>query len=355
MAERMLRFRTAAEIARETPVEPEWIAKPWVAAHAVTAVDGKPKVSGKTTWVSRLIGCVLDGIPFMGEPTHKTPVVYLTEEGPATFRQALARAALLRREDLHVLYRSETWGFAWEEIINAAIEKCLEVRAQLLVVDTVFPFANLGGDRENNAGDMQRAFKSLELARDHGLAVVAIRHERKSGGNPGESARGSNAFTASADVIISLRRPEGHADPTIRELRALSRFSETPDTVTIDLTGDGYRVLSGESAVASAEKVVLKTLPRSEEQALSLDALKDVTTLGRSTLQKALDNLLAADRFHRTGKGVKGAPWSYWSPNHSATTPTPIGAESITCAESGSQRTADTSRHARDGGGGASR
>lgn len=94
-AERKLKFRTAAEIEEETPVEPEWIAKPWVAVGAVTTVDGKPKAAEKTTWINRLIGCALDGTPFMDEPTSRTPVVYLTEEGGATFRQALQRAGLL--------------------------------------------------------------------------------------------------------------------------------------------------------------------------------------------------------------------------------------------------------------------
>ena len=107
VAERM-RFRTAAEIEAETPTEPEWIAKPWVARRAVTAVDGKPKVAGKTTWVARQVRCILTGKPFMGKPTKRTPVVYLTEEADATFRQALDRAHLLGRTDLHVLYRRDT-------------------------------------------------------------------------------------------------------------------------------------------------------------------------------------------------------------------------------------------------------
>ena len=335
-AERNLRFRTAAEIADETPSKPNWITKPWVAPKTVTAVDGKPKAAGKTTWLLRLIRCVLGGERFMGQPTTKTPVVYLTEEGEATFREALDRADLLGRHDLHVLYRSDAWGVPWPEVVKAAVKKCHEVGAGLLVVDTVAPFAGLKGDKENNAGDQQQAFEPLAWARDQGLAVIANRHERKSSGDVGDSARGSNAFTAAADVIISIRRPEGHCLPTIREIKALSRFSETPESLTIDLTDHGYEILgdSAAVAVARAEEAILQVAPQSADEAMPLDDLKAATGLGRTTTQRALDSLVSKSKLLQTGKGVKGAPRKYHRPIHSAQTPTPIGAERIESTES---------------------
>ncbi len=54
--DRELRFYTAAEIAKMTPADPEWIAKPWAAVGTISEVDGKPKVAGKTTfllWMTR--------------------------------------------------------------------------------------------------------------------------------------------------------------------------------------------------------------------------------------------------------------------------------------------------------------
>jgi hypothetical protein len=82
-AERMLRFQTGAEIAVTTVAEVSWLVKPWVVAGAITEADGKVKLAGKTTWATYMVNCALDGRTFMGEPTTKTPVVYLTEQNPA--------------------------------------------------------------------------------------------------------------------------------------------------------------------------------------------------------------------------------------------------------------------------------
>ena len=93
-AERNIRFKTAKEIATETPSETQWYAKGWVAAAAITEVDGKIKAAGKTTWIFHMGRCVLDGEPFMGMPTARTPIVCLTEQQPASFRKVLERAGL---------------------------------------------------------------------------------------------------------------------------------------------------------------------------------------------------------------------------------------------------------------------
>lgn len=83
-----------------------------------------------------MVGSVLEGADFLGEPTSQTAVVYLTEEREATFLQALGRANLLGRTDLHVLQWRNTLGESWESIMESAIAKCEEVGASLLVVDT---------------------------------------------------------------------------------------------------------------------------------------------------------------------------------------------------------------------------
>ena len=48
-AERKIRFRTAAEMAKETPDQVTWLAYPWVAAGAITLAIGKVKAAGKNS------------------------------------------------------------------------------------------------------------------------------------------------------------------------------------------------------------------------------------------------------------------------------------------------------------------
>ena len=53
-----LPFQTARELAAEAPAEVDWIARPWVAAGAVTELTGKVKAAGKTTWALALCRAV---------------------------------------------------------------------------------------------------------------------------------------------------------------------------------------------------------------------------------------------------------------------------------------------------------
>lgn len=48
------------------------------------------------------------------------------------------------------------------------------------------------GDSENNAGDALAAMLPLQEAAGNGIAVIVLRHDRKSGGLVGESARESS-------------------------------------------------------------------------------------------------------------------------------------------------------------------
>ncbi|HTE84431.1 MAG TPA: AAA family ATPase, partial [Dehalococcoidia bacterium] len=62
-----LPFRTAAAFAAAAPASVDWIAEPWAAAGALTAITGRPKI-GKTTFLLDLVAAVLQGEPFLNYP-----------------------------------------------------------------------------------------------------------------------------------------------------------------------------------------------------------------------------------------------------------------------------------------------
>jgi hypothetical protein len=138
-----LKFRTGKQIADEVPPDVLWVVKPYVALGAITEIDGKVKLAGKTTFTTHLVHATLDGSPFLGEPTEKKKVVYLTEQPITSFRVAIERAGLLGRKDLTVLLWSETHGIPWHKVAQAAVEECKHRGAKLLVVDTLPQFAGL--------------------------------------------------------------------------------------------------------------------------------------------------------------------------------------------------------------------
>lgn len=314
-AERKLTFRTGTEIAAHTPTEVPWLVKPWVAGGAITEVDGKVKVAGKTTWVTHMVRAVLDGAEFMGEKTAKTPAVVLTEQNPTSFRETMKRADLLNRDDFVTLFWAETLGFSWPEVARAAVEECQRRRAKLLVVDTLGQFAGLFGDSENNSGAALTAVQPLQLAAEAGVAVIIVRHERKRGGSVGDSGRGSSAFAGAVDIVLSIRRPEGNQKRNSRLIQAVSRFDETPPELLIELTDTGYRSLGepGEVAKQQAAREVLDALPKSKSEAIDIKTLGKKTKKSRARLQRMLNGLLSQGLVHRTSKGAKGDPLRYFA------------------------------------------
>ena len=308
-----LPFRTGEQIADEVPSAIPWIAGPYVTAGTITEVDGKVKLAGKTTWVTHLVSAVLDGRLFLGKPTTKTPVVYLTEQPVVSFREAMARAGLLGRKDFTVLFWHRTIGIPWTSVARAAAAECKRIGAKLLVVDTLSQFAGLVGDSENNAGDALKALRPLRRAIDEGIGVIITRHERKSGGAVGDSARGSSAIGGGVDTIVSIRRPEGKSR-NVRELQMISRMGDTADQL-IELTEEGYHSLGapGEAAKNQAANELLGLLPKSKKKATTIAELVAKTGKPRARLQQILDALTEDGQVLISGNGRKGSPYRFYT------------------------------------------
>ncbi|MBV9600726.1 MAG: AAA family ATPase [Chloroflexi bacterium] len=314
--ERKLSFHTARDVAQDGPEHVPWRVKPWIADGAITELDGKVKQAGKTTWLLAAIRASLDGEPFMGQPTGgKAPVVLLTEQGKQSLRAALRRAGLVDRDDLHILYWHEASGIPWPQVVDEAATMARQVGAQLLAVDTLSQFVGLHGDAENNSGDALSAVGPLQqVATRDGLAVVFTRHERKSGGDVGDSGRGSSAFAGAVDIVLSLRRAEGNSRPTLRVLHALSRFDETPDRLVIELLHDRYAALGEEDvlAVEVAKTAVCDALPPTADTAKNLNELLEVAAVKRTVAQEALNQLVATGAVRRLGAGKRGDRYRWY-------------------------------------------
>lgn len=314
-------FHTARELAARTPPRVPWIANPYVAKGTITELSGKLKSSGKTTFLMHLVAAVLNGGDFLGHPTVKTKVVYLTEERETTLRQALERAGLQDREDLLIRFYSEKpAGTAWKVMAEDSVREALNRGAGLLIVDTLPQFSELRGDAENNVGDALEAIRPLQEAAAQGLAVIVVRHDRKSGGEVGDSARGSTAFGGAVDIVISLRRMGGHGMERRREIHALSRFDETPERLVIGLLDGEYVALgdAAEVALADAARLVESTLAESKDEAMTeSELLEDLgDRVRRTTARKALTHLMEARRVRRKpGGGKTGRAYVYWRPS----------------------------------------
>ena len=312
-------YRTPLEVANSTSEQPDWLLHGFIALGAITEVDGKIKSSGKTTLVTHLVAAILDGQPFLGQPTMRTNVVYLTEQTAATYREALGRAGLLARgAELRLVFRGDVAGRPWSELIAQVAADAKRDGYGLLVVDTLGKLAGIVN--ENDAGEGARAMTSLQDAAHAGMAVLVCRHDRKSGGDVGESGRGSSAISGDVDVILQLRRSEGNVPKSRRVIESLSRYVQTPEKIVIELTDEGFTLLGDDEAVTLADAVRFLSALLHEQfeqkESWTTEELVKETGLTRAAIQRAVKHMRLrgeqVDEFTDDGgKARKGHPLMY--------------------------------------------
>jgi hypothetical protein len=96
----------------------------------------------------------------------------------------------------------------------------------------------------------------------------------------------------------------------------LSRFSETPTELLIELQDNNYISLGEphDAAVRIAKDSILGIVPKTEIEAVDLKRLLESAKLPRATVQRAVDELVRAKRLTRIGEGKRGNPYRYFTP-----------------------------------------
>ncbi len=309
-----LRWTTARELAASTPEEPEWLARGIVARGVLTELSAKIKV-GKTTFYGHLVRAMLNSEPFLGRETKSAPVVLLTEERQSTIRDWLHRVGLEDEGRLHILHRYDTRSLTWPDIVDQAVAYARTVDAGLLIVDTLPDWAGVRGDSENDAGAALEAMAPLQDAAASNLAVLAVRHDRKGGGEIGDSARGSSAYGGAVDIILGLRRADSKEHENRRVLLGVGRFDDIPSELTIELQNDRYVSLGSGVDVErqKAKEKILDALPENGEGLMSEGEVVEKVDMPRTTVRRALEDLTGSGKItrHNTGAGSSGRAAGY--------------------------------------------
>ena len=258
--------------------KPEYLVAPPLALVRGTVVelDAYPK-HGKTRFALDAVWSMLTEHPFLGESTMKAPVLYLTEEGLITWSEALLGAGLRAAEcgafDWMSLLEVKREPGDWAEVCALLRDYCTRRGVGLLVVDTLARWAGVAD--EDNAVEMAAAVMPLRLIAAAGVAVLFLRHDRKSGGAVGQSGRGSSAATGEADHIVHLQLKGGSGENAgrQREIEAIGRLTGLTGKIIIELGAGGhYRLASDAPEVGKRE---------AQESVLGLLQTR-ATPLGRS-------------------------------------------------------------------------
>jgi DNA-binding transcriptional ArsR family regulator len=314
---RELPFGPMSEKLADVPIEPEWTWDGYLLPRGLTLFAGRPKI-GKSTLTFALIRALSLGERFLERAARATGVLLLSEERPDSLTEKMDRFGV--DGAVHLLMRHEAKGVPWPEIVAQAVACCQERNLGVLVIDTWDKWTGLRGDAENKSGDVLEALEPLADAAASGLAVLVIAHQRKSGGEFGEAVRGSNALTSGVDVVLELERPSASLETRegTRILRAVSRFSATPDELIAVLVDDRYEVESAPISKSTARRTrlldALKRLGEPTVKELAMEANVPESTISRY-LSKLKDEGAAEVLPARSGE--KAARWklTFSSPN----------------------------------------
>jgi DnaB-like helicase N terminal domain/AAA domain len=291
------------ELYDQVPPEPAWIVKGLLAREAITDLAAKIKL-GKTHFALSMIAAILAGTDFLGFPTTRTNVLYLTEERQSTFTAACRRVGISPGEGFHILLRSRA-PRDWASTGALVLKEARRLEVGLVAVDTLSDWAALGTDEENDAGAALAAMRPLQTLAGTGIGILDLRHDRKGvSSDLADSARGSSAFGGAADILLGLRPAKGAGHPNRRLLMGQGRFDGIPPELTVELVDGQYVSLGEGRAIAKrdARESVLRVLPERREEALSANEVEALcpeignTTLKETLRQMADEGLIGRDR-----------------------------------------------------------
>ncbi len=169
-------------------------------------------------------------------------VLYITEEPMGVWAKRL-RSMRWPAANLH-LY------FAMDQTGKAIVANVRQHHAPVVILDTL---RLLGIEDENDTAIVAKTMRPLIVAcRKSEKTLVAVHHNRKSGGEYGQAAAGSHAFAGIVDVVLELNRVK--KEPNMRVLDGIGRIDEV-EPVTYIKDGRDFRVVYSTS---TTERVIDK-------------------------------------------------------------------------------------------------
>ena len=241
--------RGPKEFMEERAEQVEWIVEDLVAPGCITELLGAVK-AGKSTWLCGFLSAMARGEDWLGKETRRTKALYVSEQEGLSLQATLTRGKLdeLGRDDIEIITMRDLFSIqGWDVQVRCLVELAKEHECKLIVIDTLAKLSGMKGDDENSAGRAAAVTAPFNEAKADGLAIVFLRHGRKSGGNLSELGRGSSAFSGDVDVIVGLTQ----IDKKHKNMEVKGRLSE-PFDLCLEYK-DGTYSISENPALARAE------------------------------------------------------------------------------------------------------
>ena len=286
------------ELLSRPSVPVDFVLQGRLVAGSVSIVASKPKV-GKSTLARNLALCIARGLPFLGWPVKRGPVLYLALEE--------------RAEDVAADFRAMGATGSEEVQISGAgtvldvVTILQERQPVLLVVDPLFRLVRIQ-DGNSYAETYSALGPLIDVARETGTHILCLHHSSKlAKAEAIDTPIGSTALGGAVSTLISMKRTASY-----RTMQTVQRIgTDLPETVLrfdpatrlLSLGGlrEGFEVADVGEAILRALADKSMTEPEID------DAIEGKTTVKR----RALRELTGNGRVVRSGNGKRGEPYRY--------------------------------------------
>jgi hypothetical protein len=306
-----------------------WLWHGYLAAGEITLLTSQWK-TGKTTLLAVLLERMHSGRALAGREVRTGRAAVITEESPVHWRlrgERLdfgAHACFFCRPFLGKPTRDQ-WRGLVDRLVRLRTETGPDDKSlvrhglDLVAIDTLSSFLPCGV--ENQADGILEVLRPLEQLTAAGVAVLLLHHPRKGAVYAGQSARGSGALTAYADIVLELTcLARSRREDRRRLLSAWSRHDDTPPELMLELSADGrdYTVWPGlEDEQVRALKLVCEILASERKQMTRAQILyrwPERTKPAPSTLWTYLQRGVEQGKLTRAGSGCRGNAFRYKLP-----------------------------------------
>lgn len=295
-----------------------WLVRGYLARRGVTLLSALPKC-GKSTMAYAIVAALQRGDPeWCGLALPEScDTLVLTEEDDSVLAETF-RA--LKVDPLRAPAITRRKAFP-RRPLAVDVDKAIKAigknpRIGLVIIDTWTFWANLPEKGGNDRDTVNRAYQEISRLAATGVAVLILHHSRKSDGEHGTAASGSNALVGAVDVSLEMRRFGKGEDNNTRAIKAYGRFQRIPDETVVELHDGAYRGLG--DAQQSRQKLKEDRLGQvllNCARWLTADEVADAAGMKAADVIKALGSMYAGGFIQRVGTGVKGSPRLYAAKN----------------------------------------
>jgi hypothetical protein len=233
--------RLAEVVRSETADEPPWLIPQVLALGSITEVNGREK-AGKGYFEAYLIGSLERGEAtcFGLSERPKARTLIYTEEPVQSLKEKFDQFDI---NEAMVVYHWELAHLAWEDVVEWLVSNAVRLGASVIFIDNVSAAMQV----EDEAGtELARRFRPLaNKAKEHDLAILYDRHQRKTGGNVEDLARGSTGLAGAVDQIVAMQKTGKGRE---RKLTSWGRLMATNWEKQVELNEDhnSYDLLAGD-------------------------------------------------------------------------------------------------------------